>query len=71
MLNFKTIILPEALKLIRNENDSFLFITTALKDLTAGIPTAVLNLVEKFEGYPFEEVSYSLIPDLLHVNVRK
>ena len=64
-MNFKTIIVPEALKLIRNEDDSFLLITTALEDLTAGLPVAVLNLVEMFEGFPFEEVSYSFISDVL------
>ena len=59
--NFKTIIVPEALKAIQNGDDSFLSITKELNDLIAKSPIAFPKILESLQRCSSEKVNLLLI----------
>ena len=75
MTNFKTIIVPEALKGIQNEEESVKDITKALHDLIIDCPMSLQTIVERLQSTEKEKVVYLflviLILDALRHNYRK
>ena len=58
MTNFKTIIVPEALKGIQNEEESVKDITKALHDLITDCPISLQKIVEHLQSTGKEKVAY-------------
>ena len=56
MSNFKTIIVPEALKAVQNADESFMSISGALTGLIENSPNTIPNILEVLQGFSCEEV---------------